>query len=300
MAEPIIYDEGLTDSRRWANFELRPGDIIMSVPSKCGTTWLQMMCAVLVFGPTLPGPLTELSPWLDMRLRPASDVYRRLERQQHRRLIKTHTPLDGLPAHADVTHVVMGRDPRDVAVSMSHHRHNLDDEAIHRALSIPASAAPTATHRDSARRVRTDAIAWIDADGPVPQGLSTLKGMTWHLAQAWNRRADPNVVLLHYAEAVSDLKGTMALLARRLGISAPDEAWPDLVAAATFESMRANATALVPDEGLALFKQPSNFFNSGGTRQWAAVLTPSDLIRYESRIAALTRDDVIAWLHQEA
>ena len=45
---------------------LRDGDIVISTRSKSGTTWLQMICALLVFQtPDLPAPLGELSPWLD-------------------------------------------------------------------------------------------------------------------------------------------------------------------------------------------------------------------------------------------
>src|SRR5579859_7980578 len=109
---PAVYRSGLTDSSRWQRFSLRPGDIVISTPSKCGTTWMQMICALLIFqSPDLPAALTTLSPWLDMSLRPLADVTRALDRQQHRRLIKTHTPLDGLPQLPGASYVVVGRDP---------------------------------------------------------------------------------------------------------------------------------------------------------------------------------------------
>ena len=36
------YEASMYDSNRWDGFELRPGDIIISTPPKCGTTWTQM------------------------------------------------------------------------------------------------------------------------------------------------------------------------------------------------------------------------------------------------------------------
>ena len=48
-AAPAVYRCGLTDSSRWREFQLRPDDIVISVPSKCGTTWMQMICALLIF-----------------------------------------------------------------------------------------------------------------------------------------------------------------------------------------------------------------------------------------------------------
>ena len=42
------YEASMYDSNRWDGFELRPGDIIISTPPKCGTTWTQMICALLI------------------------------------------------------------------------------------------------------------------------------------------------------------------------------------------------------------------------------------------------------------
>lgn len=60
------YQGIVFDSSRWDGFELRPGDIIISTPPKCGTTWTQMICALLVLQePELPLPLDTLSPWVE-------------------------------------------------------------------------------------------------------------------------------------------------------------------------------------------------------------------------------------------
>src|SRR5215217_9674384 len=123
------YRSIVADSARWDGFVFRPGDVVISTPPKCGTTWTQMLCALLIFdGPAFPAPLDLVSPWLDMYNRPLTEVMAALAAQTHRRFIKTHTPLDGLPLHPDVTYLVVGRDPRDVAISMEHHSTNLDWE----------------------------------------------------------------------------------------------------------------------------------------------------------------------------
>ena len=93
------------------------------------STWTQMFSAMLIFdGPAFPGPLEQISPWLDMCNRPLDDVPAELAAQTHRRFIKTHTPLDGLEVREDVTYVVTGHDPHDVAVSFDHHAENMDYE----------------------------------------------------------------------------------------------------------------------------------------------------------------------------
>src|ERR671913_125348 len=133
MADPLVprprYRSIVSDSGRWEGFVFRPGDIVISTPAKCGTTWTQMLCALLIFdGPAFPVPLDAVSPWLDMCNRPLAEVTTDLAAQTHRRVIKTHTPLDGLPWHAEVTYLVVGRDPRDVAISFEHHVANADWE----------------------------------------------------------------------------------------------------------------------------------------------------------------------------
>lgn len=63
MTELRRYRSVVADSARWEGFQFRDGDIVISTPPKCGTTWTQMLVALLVFGsPDLPRPLAELSP----------------------------------------------------------------------------------------------------------------------------------------------------------------------------------------------------------------------------------------------
>src|SRR4029077_198523 len=95
FGERVRYQTSFTDSARWDGFVFRPGDIVISAPAKCGTTWLQMICALEIFkSATFVRPLDQVSPWLDVLLRPLTGVLADLEAQAHRRFIKTHTPLD--------------------------------------------------------------------------------------------------------------------------------------------------------------------------------------------------------------
>jgi aryl sulfotransferase len=97
-ATPYRYQSPEEDSGRWLDFPFRDGDIVISTRSKTGTTWAQAICALLIFQtPELPAPIARLSPWLDHLITPRDELYARLAAQQHRRFIKTHTPLDGIP-----------------------------------------------------------------------------------------------------------------------------------------------------------------------------------------------------------
>lgn len=292
------YDEGLTDSRRWAQVELRVDDIIISTPSKCGTTWAQMICALLILGTELPAPLTELSPWVDMRLRPLPDLKARLASQPHRRFLKTHTPLDGLPYLEGVSYLVVGRDPRDVAVSMDRHRANLDASVIE--AGMPSRSSPETAHRLQPQPMtqRERVSAWIDNDEPPTQRLSSLKGMAWHLSHAWSRRDLPNVILLHYADLTSDLEGQMRVVAERLDLPISARTFPSLVEAASLTAMRAKAAHLAPDEGIGLFRDSNEFFGRGTTGQWTDVLNKQDEAAYQRRISQLVNPELLSWFHR--
>ncbi|HWD56017.1 MAG TPA: sulfotransferase domain-containing protein [Acidimicrobiales bacterium] len=285
------------DSARWWDFEFRDGDVVVSTRSKSGTTWVQMICLLLVFGdPRLPGPLGELSPWLDWLVSPKEEVYALLDAQQHRRVIKTHTPLDGVPLDDRATYVVVARHPLDMAVSLYHHSANIDRarmaQLTGRAAPLPPDRARPALHEWL--------VGFIDRRVD-PRGLGhldTLPGAMLHLSDAWARRARPNVVLLHYDDLLADLEGTMRALASRLGVSVEHRRWPALVSAATLRSMRDSVPSVLPDTR-GVLKDPSAFFRRGSSGEGTSILTAEELARYRARVAVLAPADLLAWLHRD-
>ena len=111
-----IYSGGPIRPERWATWVPNKGDILVCTPPKCGTTWTQTMLAMLVHGGAeLPGKLPEFSPWVDADLGvPANEVAEALTAQKGRRVVKTHTPADGLPIWEGVTVIAVYRHPLDV------------------------------------------------------------------------------------------------------------------------------------------------------------------------------------------
>ncbi|BCJ53223.1 glycolipid sulfotransferase [Actinoplanes sp. NBRC 14428] len=304
------YSSPDEDSARWDGFPFREGDIIISTRSKSGTTWMQMICALLVFqDPELPAPLPELSPWLDWLIVPRDRVYAQLNRQEHRRFIKTHTPLDGIPLDPRATYIVVARHPLDMAVSLFHQGENLNRERMAQLLSEPpgtpverspaappaeASTAPDPTAPPS---IRDSLLAWIDRDVAPADALDSLPGVLWHLTDAWRRRHDPNIVVVHYADLVDDLEGEMRRLAFTLAIDVPEERWPLLVEAAGFTQMRARAERLAPDPA-GIMKDRNAFFRRGGSGSGRELLTDDEFAHYEKRAAELAPDDLLTWLHR--
>jgi aryl sulfotransferase len=119
------YQNHSFDSTRWQHYQPRPDDIVISTPPKSGTTWTQEISRQLVFAGQPDAPerdslaLRQVSPWLEQRRFSLDEILNRLEAQQHRRFIKAHLPLDGLPYFPQIKYVVVGRDARDVAMSIA-------------------------------------------------------------------------------------------------------------------------------------------------------------------------------------
>jgi aryl sulfotransferase len=291
---PVRYRSLDEDGGRWVGFPFRDGDLVISTRSKSGTTWLQMICALLVFKtPDLPQPLADLSPWFDWLTAPRDVVLARLESQTHRRFIKTHLPLDGLPLDPRATYLVVARHPLDVAVSMYHHQANLDRARWRELVGLaPGPDAPAGLPP-----LHDWLVQWIEDTTPVTENLDRVPGVFHHLRDAWARRSEPNVVLLHYADLVADLEGVMRALAERIGEPVPEPAWPELVTAAGFASMRDRAADLVPDRS-GVVRDPRAFFRAGRCGAYHGVLTPDELARYHDRATTLAGPDLLAWLHR--
>jgi len=301
----VRYRSMVADSARWDGFGLRPDDIIISTPAKCGTTWMQMICALLVFQSTdLYEPLDLVSPWLDVLLADRATVVARLEAQQHRRFIKTHTPLDGLPFDDAVTYIGVVRDPRDVALSWDNHMTNMDFVAFlaarQNAVGLEDIAELLAGGPPLPLGLAVDRFwAWVENPNPIASEFS-LASMLHHVGTLWEVRERPNVVLVRYEDLKADLGGQMRRIADRLGIVVRDDLWPALVDAATFDRMRRRAAEVTPEITKSLWLDSDRFFHRGTSGQWRDLLDDEDLRRYAAAVAALAPPDLAAWIHHEA
>jgi hypothetical protein len=181
----------------------------------------------------------------------------------------------------------------DAAVSLYHQGANLDRERIRVLTGQPESTQPAHPRP----LLHEWLLSWVDDRARPEDQLDSLPGVLWHLSDAWARRDDPSVVLVHYDDLVNDLDGEMRRLAALLGIAVPGEIWPDLVAAATFESMRARARRVAPDPS-GVLKDNAAFFRRGTSGAGREVLTSDEMARYHARTAQLAPPELLGWLHR--
>jgi len=247
--------------------------------------------------PVLGVPISTVSPWLDMLIRADEEVFGLLDAQDHRRWIKTHTPLDGLPLHPTVTYIAMIRHPLDVALSDRDHRANLDERRAHELRLSAAGAPDPSSTRDSQPRAASDYLRWfIDSDAPpTGSGPNGLADFCEQVTTYWAERHTHNVHLFHYTNLWEDLGGEMRRVADVLGVTVQESRWPEFVEAATLESMRSRASDTAPEAHLGLWRDTRDFFRSGGSRDWAALLTDSDITHFHDRLAQLA-GDAVPWV----
>jgi aryl sulfotransferase len=293
------YRTVVADSARWDGIRFREGDIVIATPPKCGTTWMQMLVGMLVFdGSAFDRPLTDISPWVDLRQQEIESVLASVEAQQHRRFLKSHTPLDGLPFVEGVTYLTVGRDPRDVLLSMVNHLLNMNPAIVTSVLAeIGADPAELPPLDDPAAMFRY----WIEApfvpDDEAALPIGSLAELIHHLRTFWDRNDERGVALFHYDDLKADLPGQLERLARILGIDLVPGRIAELAAAATFERMRTRADELAPQVTSDFWNDNRRFFHRGTSGQWRDALEPGDAQRYEERLAELAPPELARWLH---
>ena len=282
-AQGTSYLGPITDTSRWNNFQHRSDDIFICTPPKCGTTWTQAICAMLVFGKVDHGmQSSQCSPWVDAQFAPIDDYLAQIEAQTHRRYIKTHTPLDGIPYYPECTYLVVCRDPRDVYCSNLNHRDNMTDEEL--AFSVFTSG-DHAFHD------------WITREQePGGWDKQSLQLLTHFLQTYWDSRDLPNIHLFHYSDMKRDLRSSIAAMAAALAIDVEDEFLDAMTEAASFESMKKNASNHAPEVGTNMWKQDTGFFASGRNGQWRELLSNTDLEAFDARLAELTTPEQARWL----
>jgi aryl sulfotransferase len=279
------------DSERWERFAFRSDDVVISTPAKCGTTWMQTIVGMLVLDQIdLGAPISTLSPWLDMLIYTDEEMFHLLEEQRHRRFIKTHTPLDGVPRLPSVTYITVIRHPLDVALSYRDHDKNLDSERL---VALRTTAAGPDDSEDGLFDDEPEApdayLRWfidnaIEPRGSGPYGLADYCNQ---VRTYWAARGDLNVHLFHYTDLWNDRESEMRRVAAALGVTVAEERWPAFVEAAGLDSMRSRADATVPEHQMGLWRSPEQFFSVGGMRDWASLLESRDITHFNERLGDL-------------
>ncbi|MBX3002166.1 MAG: sulfotransferase domain-containing protein [Caldilineaceae bacterium] len=290
------------DSTRWQNYRPRPDDIVISTSLKSGTTWMLEIVRQLVFqGQEVPErnemPVGQVSTWPDAPWSPVEKMLEKLEAQQHRRFMKTHLPLDGLPFFPEVKYIVVGRDARDVAMSMWNHYAGMTAGAfeyhngVAGRLGAPLPPPPQDIHTFWRDWISRGWFAWASEGYPFQPNLH-------HTQSWWEYRHLPNLLFVHYADLKNDFVGELRRIAAFLAIPLSDDALPALMQAASLDAMREREARLTKSWSATFKNGAGTFFFKGTNGRWRDVLSAEEVQMYEEKAAQVLTPDCRAWLEQ--
>ena len=280
------------DSTIWNDVSFRDDDIVISTYAKSGTTWVQQIVSQLLFKGQTGLPVAEMSPWLDLRVPPKHIKLAEIEKQTHRRFLKTHLPVDALVFSPKARYIYIGRDGRDVVWGMYNHHANANQSWYEALNDTPGRVGPPIERPpESIRQYFND---WLARDGhPFWPFWENIR--TW-----WEVRTLPNVHLLHFENLKKDMPGEIRQVADFLGIEVDESKWPDILEHCSFDYMKANATASVPLGGAFWDGGAQTFINKGVNGRWREVLSAEENAAYEKRAVAELGDPCARWLAKGA
>src|SRR5688572_26846868 len=266
------------DSTIWNDLKFRDDDIVISTYAKSGTTWVQQIVSQLIFNGQAGLPVAEMSPWLDLRVPPKEIKLAEVEKQTHRRFLKTHLPVDALVFSPKARYIYIGRDGRDVVWSMYNHHANANALWYEALNDTPGRVGPPIEPPcDSIPQYFRD---WLARDGhpfwPFGENIRS-----W-----WEIRALPNVLLLHFESLKHDLPGEIRRVDYFLDTPIDEIKVAQILTHCSFDYMKANAGSSVPLGGAFWDGGAQTFINKGVNGRWRDMLSAEDSTAYQQKAVA--------------
>ena len=278
------------DSTRWNGFAFRDGDVVIATWAKSGTTWTQQIVCQLIHGGREDLSAQDMAPWLELRAAPWPDTLQALEAQAHRRMLKTHLPVEALGIDPSARYIYVGRDARDVVWSMHNHHAAFRPEFLDFLnKGLPGLKGPPLAPADPDVRAYYNAFLDSDDGGGFWPYWSNVQ--SW-----WDVRGLPNVILVHFAAMKADPEGQIRRIADFLGIEPDPAAWPRILEHSSFAYMKANAERTAPMIEHVLEGGAQTFINKGENGRWRDVLSASEIKRCDEVAAAQLTPDCAHWL----
>lgn len=294
------YLHPLINDLQWDELPLHESDIVIASAIKAGTTWLQTVVANLIFQELgLPAPVMDISPWVE-RYREESEMkamLSMLDAQKHRRLLKTHLPIDALRFDRRLKYLMIARDPRDVFMSLwNHHQHySAERVQLHRdigqAIDRPWVEMPSDLHAFYHRWISEPYFEWEREGTPY-------WSVFYHFASWWPYRDLDNVLFVHYNDLLSNPQSQISTIAKFLNIDVTPSFWPHLLQRVSFNFMKAHGAEIMGRAEQSFKGGAATFINRGENGLWRNVLDEGEKSLYELAANRALDQQARSWLEK--
>lgn len=245
-----------------------------------------------------PLTISTLSPQIDNRAGALfGDRFETLEQQMHRRVIKTHLPIDGLPFYPEVHYVVVARDPRDVFMSQWNHYSSFTDGFYSMVNKIPnrfgdeLPRCPSDLHEFWRLWICRGWFEW-EMEG-YPFGGNMRHTQTW-----WDFRHLDNVLMIHFDDLLADIAGQLEKISSFVNVTLSQAALTEVAESVNFLNVSQAPELDHPTWELRLKGGGRSFYFSGRNGRWRGVLSDMELNQYETTKDKVLSEDCAKWLQK--
>ncbi|KAL6068620.1 Sulfotransferase [Balamuthia mandrillaris] len=269
---PFHLPEKIDELRE--RFVVEESDVVVATFPKCGTTWMQQIVLLLLFGgdrSKVWNPMKQ-SLWLETAVSLPDLKHRKtieeLQAMPLRRCWKTHAPEHLKPwKEMKGKIVVVARNPNDAAVSMYHHS------------------------RD---------VATFEYSGPWDHFVTELflKGLVehgsfwdWHAGwwAAYKNQPSENqqILWVTYEDLQKDLAGEVARIAKFICVDATPEVLESVVAGSSFSAMKAQFEEQEKQAEVRGEQVKKNHIRQGKSGGWRDVFTEEQAAAFDAKLEEL-------------
>jgi aryl sulfotransferase len=204
-------------------------------------------------------------------------------------------PLDGLRFFPEVKYIVVGRDARDVFMSLWNHYSNYTPEFMDVLNSTPLRVGdpmPVPPTDILAFWRKWTSAGWFEWESEGYPFWSNLR----HVQTWWNYRQLPNIFFVHYNALLADMPGQIVRIADYLGIELSKTMRDDIAELVSFSSMKRDAEEINPGSHGVFKGGPGTFINKGTNGRWREILKGDDLALYHAAAKRELSGDAQEWL----
>ncbi|MGB3511963.1 MAG: sulfotransferase domain-containing protein, partial [Microcoleaceae cyanobacterium] len=267
----LVVKDKIRDSSIWNRIKPRDNDIVIASCQKSGTTLTQQIVNLLINGHDNFKSIHDVSPWVE-KLVDKVDI-EHIEQLSEPRVLKTHLPFDALPYYSNWKYIYLGRDPRDIGISLYNQIQKFNQFKL--------------VYDDCKDEVEFPDFwdKWIDTGEPWWSYWENLN--SW-----WQVRYLPNVMLVRYANLINHKPEEIKKIAKFLELEIDDSKLKMILQYSSLKYMRENWPKFEEKSS----PQSGFLVNKGTNGRWQNLLSDRQLQSYEKMLSERVEPACADWI----